>query len=191
MAALDLLSTDEALSALARGAAAVTDADAIPLAAIITAASIRLDQLIGASVIRTVTAEVHTARRPSILLRSWPVVSIDTVTEDDVELAATDTKLESEWGVLRRVSGTSLSDWTTSPGGVVVTYDAGRVDSTAEVDARIKTAAQIVVRHMWEQDRTLGAALLDQSIQITTPRSYSVPKRALELVRDLIRPTYF
>jgi len=188
---LDLLSIDEGLAALPRGAAQVSDADAVPLSTIISAASARLDQRIGCSVIRAVDDERHTPRRIPVLLRHWPVVELVSVAEDDVPLVAADTYLEPQWGVLRRVRCRSVADWTCTPGGVVVSYRAGRCGATADVDPRIKAAAQIVVRHMWEQDHTLGAAMTDQGFPLSTPRSFSVPKRALDLVADLVRPSFF
>lgn len=191
MPELDLLSIDEGLAALPLGTAQVTDADAVQLSTIISAASARLEQRIGCSVFRTVDAEQHSPRRPPILLRRWPVAELVSVAEDGVTLAATDTHLEPAWGVLRRVRYRGVADWTCTPGGVVVSYRAGRCGSTADVDPRIKAAAQIVVRHMWEQDHTLGAAMTDQGFPLSTPRSFSVPKRALDLVADLVRPSFF
>lgn len=183
MADLDLLTFDEAAAALSRGAARLDDDVAVDLAAVITAASVRLDHVIGAGVIRTIT-EARTARSTRVLLSSWPIVSITSVTNDGA--AVTDYRTTAKFGTLHRECG-----WSCHPDAVEVTFTAGRAESTVDVESRIKVACQIVVRHMWEQDRTLGAAMVDQGIAITTPRSFSIPKRALDLVRDLTRPTIF
>ncbi len=150
---LDLLTLAEAKQVLDISPGDVVD-DA-QVAEYVTSASRLLDQWVGPTVRRTVTAEPYddACGRGSIVLAQRPVTSITSITEDGTALTADDylsgrytpdpTLLD---GILRRRIGDRDGLWS---GPVEVTYVAGRYAATAGVDARFKRACAIVLQNLW------------------------------------------
>jgi hypothetical protein len=128
------------------------------LAQVVSAASQWLDEVVGPVVRRTITNEAHQSPSGTVWLRHRPVSSISTVTEWSAGGA---TVLTSETastagtyladlsaGTLRRRSGWGDVWWNAT--SVVVTYTAGRFADTADVDARFKEAAVVMLQHLWQ-----------------------------------------
>lgn len=127
------------------------------LAQFITAVSRRIDDLCGPVVARTVTEELHDGGSSLLFLRNFPVLSVTSVTE---YASGTPTVLTAESvsvsggyalrdGVLARRSGWSSMSWGSQ---VVVTYEAGRYENTAAVDAKFKLAAGSILRRLWARE---------------------------------------
>lgn len=168
---LDVLTLDEGRAAL-NVATADTTKDA-QLATYITAVSRRLDELCGAIVVRTVTAEEYPGGDVAITLRQAPASSatattITTLTEyaggTGTVLTAeslTVTASDSYYFSARTGVVTRRTNWRDSRFGsqrVVVTYVAGRYADTAHVDQKFKQAAAIMLSHLWTREKGVGGS---------------------------------
>lgn len=155
---LDLLTYEEAVDALN-----LSQSRAAPntLEVWVTAVSRRIDALCGPVVVREVADEVHDFPGAFLIPRTQPVSAVSEVTEYNgtapTALAAEDfptTTSSYDYtldtnGVLYRRSGGAAS-WFASR--VVITYDAGRYEDTASVDARFKLCASAILRRLWARE---------------------------------------
>lgn len=164
MATLDLLSIEEARSAI-NLAAGVTTHDT-ELAEMVTGISAQVDELCGPVVARAVT-ETHDGGRPSITLDTVPISSITSVTEYDT--AGTSTALTAETVSTKPASGYLLetgalyakvhrrssgadSVFLAGRQNVVIVTSAGRYATTAAVGGGFKSAAKSILRAVWQQE---------------------------------------
>lgn len=121
----------------------------------------------------------------TILIRKPPILTLTTIepwltagTTYDVS----DVTFEAETGIVERLDGKPFTG-----GPFRVAYSAGRDD----VPPNIRLAALIIIAHMWETQRTrplrmpIGAGT--DKLPVPVGLSYSVPRRALELMRPHIR----
>jgi len=113
--------------------------------AFINAATAAIEQRVGPMTRRTVT-ETHDGGG-KVLLRTYPVISLTTVTDNGITL--TSGQYRERDGVVTKKSGTSATNFTTGLDGVSVTYQAGRTS----VPADLRQAVLEQVRHMWETQR--------------------------------------
>ena len=187
----DLLSLAEGKLAIGTSIAA-TDYDT-SVASWITATSRLIDANCGPMVQRTVTNELHDGGNRTFRLSKAPCSSITTLTEYQGTTAVTCTAetpgvfpansylFDAASGyVLRRTSG---SDGTWAPGrsNIVVTYVAGRFTSTSTVDARVKQAAAMCLRHLWAIQYGSGNSMFGE-IDMPTPIGFAIPNRVRELL---------
>jgi hypothetical protein len=196
----DLLSLAEAKSALGLPAAN-PDLDTT-VASYVTAVSRVLDENCGPLVQRTVTNETHSGngtyaidlkKRPAATLTSCTEYQGTTAITLTIETAGTAPAngviLDGDNGLLyRRSSG---ADWTWYPGrnNITVTYTAGRYANTAAVDARVKRAAGMLLRHLWAIDKGSGNMMFGE-VEIPIPMGYAIPNRVRETLADLwLTPT--
>lgn len=190
----DLLSLAEAKSALGLPAAN-PDLDTT-VASYVTAVSRVLDENCGPLVQRTISAELYSGeRRPAIRLRNMPAASITSCTEYQgttavvltVETIGTDPAeaciLDSSTGLLYRRSGGLDADWYPGRNNITVTYTAGRYANTAAVDARVKRAAGMLLRHLWAIDKGSGNMMFGE-VEIPIPMGYAIPNRVREMLSD-------
>lgn len=156
MDTLDILTLDEAMTAISMTGSGANHQGAIELA--ITGISRALDDLCGPVVVRTITDEIHYPNGTLIFLDHQPVSSVTTVTE---YLSGTGTVLTAEDfdtsggyllrdGVLARRSGFYTTNWYGN--AVKVTYVAGRYATTAAVDEKWKNAAAMILRRWWARE---------------------------------------
>lgn len=201
MAATDLLSEAEGLEVVAG-----PGVDTSILAATIEAVSGRIDVLAGPVVQRDVTDERHvdTAGCPSLELRSWPVVDIDSCAEYDSGGSSTtlleetvDTKpgdafrldpirTEADLGLfgpmLRRRSSGRVATFADE---VLVSYTAGRFANTAAVEERYKEAARITLASLWRRI-AMGVGKVDEyDVPIYPFPGFAVPNAARGLLSDV------
>jgi hypothetical protein len=166
----DLLSLAEAKGALGLPAAN-PDLDTT-VASYVTAVSRVLDQNCGPLVQRTVTNETHSGNNSNAIdLKQRPAPANGVI-------------LDGDNGFLyRRSSG---ADWTWYPGrnNITVTYTAGRYANTAAVDARVKRAAGMLLRHLWAIDKGSGNMMFGE-VEIPIPMGYAIPNRVRETLADL------
>lgn len=164
----------------------------------VSAASQRLDQLAGAAVIRTVTAEVHDVSGSgvtSILLNYRPVVAATSVVEYNQTTArtltletnsaktASDYLLDLAEGRLRRRTSGYDSPFPAGRGNIVITYTAGRFANTAAVGERFKLAASIYLSHLWKREQGAGTVTfggLEPDVNLIP--TFGIPN----VVRDLL-----
>lgn len=164
---LDVLTLDEGKAAVLNNAGTSNDT---ALKGYITGVSRFLDQLCGPIVQRTITNEAYSrdSRRGPLLLKSWPVVSITSVTQ---WAGATSTVLTAETpgsipdaGYLADLSTGQIFPrsaghdalWPVGRSNIVVTYVAGRYADTASVDQRFKMAAGIILANFWRSEHGLA-----------------------------------
>jgi uncharacterized phiE125 gp8 family phage protein len=115
------------------------------LIAFMDAATAAIEQRVGPMTRRTVT-ETHDGGG-KVLLRTYPVISLTTVTDNGITL--TSGQYRERDGVVTKKSGTSATNFTTGLDGVSITYQAGRTS----VPADLRQAVLEQVRHMWETQR--------------------------------------
>lgn len=146
------------------------------LAAFIEAVTPVVEHITGPVVARAVV-EKHDGGCDAIVLRQPPVVSVTSVTEDGVTVAASDYTL-SDGGVLYRLAGVWQSY---RRGGVQVTYQAGR----SAVPASIALAAKELVRINWRPQQGGNYSPFDggASDEVGQVRlGFFVPNRVAEML---------
>jgi hypothetical protein len=164
MATLDILTEIEASQA----ASGVDSAVLTDLTRMVTAVSVRIDELVGPVVNRAVT-EYHDGGgviRP----RQTPVSSVTTLKHWDGSTMNTYTA--DTWGVAGNTNGYFLEKSGSYPHDVIIyrrssgcsvdfplghrslelVYVAGRAATTAAVDARYKECAAEVLRRLWDRE---------------------------------------
>lgn len=167
MADIDIITLDEAKAALNMDLDDDTFDD--ELAMFVTAVSERIDDLCGPVVKRAVTDEVHIGGGAIIWPHQPPVDTIESIIEY-ASGAATTLSAESltvagdyvfdnagtHNALLRRRS--SWSNRSFGGGQVVVSYTAGRFDTTDDVSAKFKQAAAKTLAWLWKGDQGVGSA---------------------------------
>lgn len=159
------------------------------LAGFISAATAVVDKHVGPVVIRSVS-DTFDGGRSRVQLTQPPVSSVTSVTDNGTVLATSDYKIDGPAGVLSRVSGQGLWSFDAGVRSLVVAYQAGRVANTAAVAAsygHFRLATLIIIQHMWETQRPAAQGAFSQGTDDYDPRySYSIPRRALELLGEPI-----
>lgn len=166
------------------------------LALLISAVSQRLDELCGPVIIRTVT-DTLSGYRPLLLLTAAPVVSITSVTE---YAGTTPTVLTSQTNVAQTANdylllGESLErtsygyrvPWAWGASNIVVVYQAGRFATTADVSAKFRKAARLLVRHWWAHEARPGTQTFPDDADIMA--RYAVPNAVVQLLGNDIVDT--
>jgi hypothetical protein len=193
----DLLSLTEAKQALGLPTAN-PDLDTT-VASYVTAVSRLLDDRCGPLVQRTVTNETHSGNGETIIqLAQRPAASITSCTEYQgttavpltVETIGTAPSngciVDSTNGLLYRRSGGVDARWYPGRNNITVTYTAGRYASTSVVDARVKRATGMLLRHLWAIDKGSGNMMFGE-IEMPIPMGYAIPNRVREMLSDLWR----
>lgn len=185
---------------LAEGQAAINDSTpTTELASYITSVSRRIDDLCGPVVKRLVT-EQHDGGGSEVWLRKWPVLSVATASQTDYTTAtilalesnsaktANDYLLEGSKGILRRRSSGSDAAFPTGRQNVVITYYAGRYDTTATVDEKFKRAAALFLRHVWVPSQGGGSRTFPEGEEgLRTFPGFGVPNVVLDLLEREIQ----
>jgi hypothetical protein len=125
-----------------------TDVDELELT--LEAATDLVESHVGPMVAREVTQVASTSPDGTIVLRSWPVSSVTTITDPDGGEVDVET-VEQYAGVL----SVPYPGVAFGAGRHTVVYEAGWV----EVPAALKLATMIVARHLWETQRPSGSGL--------------------------------
>lgn len=196
--AIDVLTAAEG-----RAAVDVGDSDAtrnLLLDRAITAVSRRLDRAFGPIVKRTVTNERHDGGNCGVWLRYYPVKAITTVTEHSGGIPAvlpveTPTNLADGYlpspydvdpslynGELVRRSGGCVRPFAS--GAVLVTYEAGRYDTTAAVDPIYKLAAEITLKNYWRTTEQSTTPVGEFEAPAQTVPALMLPKAVRDLLAD-------
>lgn len=199
---LDVLTFDEAKEAVGKGAGDSTEATV--LARYVTAVSRLLDDRIGPTVRRTITGEEHhrIAGMSTVVLRHRPVTAVTSITEyqDTTGTALTVMSLTSQpnegyrlvpydptpglySGIVERTSGDRCTYFR---GPVSVTYTAGRVQSTTQVDARIKHAAVICLENLWRDRQQSAGQFGEFDVPVVSFPTFAMPKAAADLLIEEI-----
>ena len=201
MAATDLLSLDDAKSAVRVGASHTLHADR--LEAYVSAVSNAIDELVGPVVQRTITGERHEGGTSEIRLRRSPVSSITTVKvwQRGTSTTLTAESLSAAGGYLAEPDEDDptllcgelyrRSDWWSIPwecGTVEVTYVAGRYANTAAVaGTRFHTAAVLALQNLWQGMADSVAVVNEYEGPTTAFPSVVLPKASRDLLWDQIQ----
>jgi hypothetical protein len=150
-------------------------------------------------VARTITNEIHSGGYSMLTLRNAPASTITSCTEYQGTTAVTVTVetigtapsegclLDSTTGMLVRRSGGDDAVWYPGRNNIKVTYTAGRYATTATVDARVKQAAGMLLRHLWAIDKGSGNLMFGE-INVPIPMGFAIPNRVRELLNDFWLP---
>mgnify|MGYP001606920896 CR=1 FL=1 len=133
-----------------------TTSDAELSEVFIPAVTEAVEEKAGKVINRSVT-EVFDGGRAVLLLTSIPVVSITSVSEAGIALAAGACVVDQNSGVLTRVSGVSPMPFLPGVQSVSVTYVAGQAADVTAVAGNVRLAALIILQHMWETQRPAAA----------------------------------
>lgn len=206
MATLDLLTLEEAKDAVNFEQTEIMHD--LELGAFVTAVSLRLDDLCGPIVQRTITNELHDGGCPTIRPRRTPVASVTTITDYEqltgYALTAESNLAQPDYSYLldsisthnvvirRRTSG---SDGRFSYGrrNIAITYVAGRAATTATVDAKFKIGAALCLQHLWRPSAA-GWAQTSSFDDAVNPAGASnvpgwmIPRAVLELLSYELEP---
>lgn len=122
----------------------------------VTAVSLRIDEACGPVVQRTVEAELHEGGATAIQLARYPVLSVNEVNQvaldgTETEITAAGYRLFKAGGVLTRLSGGYPISWLLDA-SISVTYEAGRFEDTAAVEADWKLGCAEIVGEVWKQN---------------------------------------
>ena len=191
MAATDLLSLDDAKSAVRVSASHTLHADR--LEAYVSAVSNAIDELVGPVVQRTITGERHEGGTSEIRLRRTPVSSITTVKvwQRGTSTTLTAETLSAAGGYLAEPDEDDptllcgelyrRSDWWSIPwecGTVEVTYVAGRYADTAAV---------LALQNLWQGMADSVAVVNEYEGPTTAFPSVVLPKASRDLLWDQIQ----
>jgi len=200
--ALDVISVAEAR--VAAGYSAGDQSKDVRLQWLITAVSLKLDELVGPIIQRTVT-ERHNGGFAQILLRRRPVTSISsiveyrsgtatTLTAETVsaqgdylaELADDDSGLLS--GMVYRRSGFADTYWPAGRQNVVVTMLAGRfADIPAAAGSRFAQAARLAVKANWAGELNAVQNLGEYDVPMASFPTVTIPKAAVDMLADQVQ----
>lgn len=198
---LDVLTFGEGKAALNLAGSSQYDAE---LPAWITAVSRLLDSKVGPVVVRTVTDEVHSGGLvTSIRTRLYPVKEYTAVVEYsdttatvltvETNVAKPDSAYLAERydldpslysGVIRRRTAGAELRFAGGSSNIVITYEAGRFDSTANVDERFKAAAKLTLQNLWNSQRPNLANVGEFEIPQSNWPRFSVPNAVREMLAD-------
>lgn len=130
----------------------------------------------------TETCDGGTSGAAALALEHPPVIAITSVVESGTTLTSADYVLHAPSGTLKRVLGDAPYRWDPGVGNITVSYVAGR----AIIPANVSLAAKIIIKHMWETQRSTAGSRpqLTESDVIDATSSYAIPYRALELLGD-------
>lgn len=126
---------------------------------------------------KTFADEMLLSGASSFVLAHTPVLSVTAVATVDgvTSWDVSNLHVSAETGGVTVLAGPALS------GLVRVTYDAGY--ATADVPARYKRGAIVILQHVWETQRGVGGArpgILGPEETYDPRYSFSIPRKALE-----------
>lgn len=200
--ALDVITVGEAR--VAAGYSAGDQSKDVRLQWLVTAVSLKLDELVGPVIQRTVT-ERHHGGFGQILLRRRPVTSISSIVEYRsgtattltaetisaqgdylAELADDDSGLLS--GMVYRRSGFTDTYWPAGRQNIVVTCLAGRfADITAAAGSRFAQAARLSVKANWAGELNGVQNVGEYDVPMASFPTVTIPKAAVDLLADQVQ----
>jgi hypothetical protein len=140
----------------------------------IEAATDAIELYLRETVVRRTVVERHRLADPvtSLVLATYPIVSVTSIVAADASQAWTATTLDVDTGVVSTASPAFHGD-------LIVTCVAGR----SEIPANYSRAAEIVVRNLWESQRSIGAGPKTPEEAMDVDRyGVVIPPRARELL---------
>lgn len=197
MAAVDLLTYSEA-QRVVREVQASTTTNGVLLVAAITGVSLALEKKCGPIVQRSAT-EWHDGGDASIWLDQWPLTAVTSVVEYDAATSLTlaaDTNGTVPTAAYRldRYSQPSApyngriyrrpDTFPAGDGNVVVSFTAGRFETTGAVTEDFKAAARMTLENWWSQYRNGVRTQGEYEMPVSSFPRYDVPRAAVNLLGD-------
>jgi hypothetical protein len=198
----DVLTLVEAKASLKKHTSAL---DETTLASWVTAASRRLDTLVGPIVRRSVSEELSGEAETTLYLRYFPNTAISSVIEysgaigselvEETRGALVDGYLAEPYSfdptflgneLHRRIGGVDAS-WASGRRNVVVTYIAGRYADTASVDPLFKRSCGLMLINAWRSLENTTVEQGDYDIPISSFPTFAVPRAVRELLKDQLQ----
>jgi len=136
-----------------------------------------LEEIAG-RVLATTVVETHNGGKGAVLLDERPTAITSVVVDGTTLVAGTDYVANLASGMVYAGSSDSPSRFDFGRQNVVVTYTAG----ASTVDPNVVAAARVIVAHMYsvgQQGRRRS-----QTEEVVLGSGYSVPRRAVELLRN-------
>jgi len=128
------------------------------LAMLISAISEAIEKELGRSLIEATYTGIEITGNGSVFLYlpNWPVTTLTSLTEDDVELYEgkdEDFRLYTAKGILEKLTGC----WSTTPKGIVVTYKAGyTISGTPTMPKDLQLMCYHKIARAWKEARSQG-----------------------------------
>lgn len=162
----------------------------------ITSVSRLLDEACGPIVKRTVSDEAHDGGRDAVALNFWPISDVTTAVEYQGTVPVTLTEemvttapsagflADYSTGELTRRAGKSDAWFAPGRRNVVVTYEAGRYETSSAVDARFKRAAMIALRNLVSKEMGMGTVTFGPDGQPIIGATFALPNAALGFIQN-------
>jgi hypothetical protein len=154
-----IIGLDEASNHLRAAGIITSDADREQLRWLCLVASDAVERDLGIVIAKRIVVDTFDGGGESLRLRSFPVISVTSVTEAGVTLVLnTGYTVNYFQGVVRR--GTSLSSWPFATGSqnIVITYVAGYANPPRSV----RKAAANLVQGMWQTSQQQSHPLINE-----------------------------
>jgi hypothetical protein len=155
------ISVDEASAHLRAAGVITSSADREQLRWLCMVASDAVERDLSRTISRRTVTETYDGGRWSLLLRSTPIISITTVTENGVSLAVGDWTVNSSTGQLYRGGTLSTQWWAWGRQNIAVTYVAGYTDPPRIV----RKVALNGVQRSWQESQVASHPLLDEAVE--------------------------
>jgi hypothetical protein len=110
-----------------------------------------------------------------------PAISVTSVTESGIAVAASGYTLDGDRGWLYRGDPTSCERWAWGTANVAVTYVAGQADGI--IPAPIRDGVMKLTQHLWDSRRGGSGLPRQAGVDFTYPTGFAVPNAVLELWR--------
>lgn len=180
-----LVGIDEAVTHLRGTNLISTVADLEQLRWLILAASDAMERDLGRQIARRTVTRTYDGGKCALLLLDTPVISITTVTENSVAVAAAGYTLDTTAGILYRGATTAPIDWIWGRQNITVTSVVGM----AEVPAVLRKIAVNAIARMWQHSQQMPHPALDPDTAVALAVGTLTP---LELgAYNSFRPTGF
>ena len=134
---------------------------------------------------RRSVVESYSVSGPFFSLNTQPVISVTSVVEDGVTLAATDYVLDARIGLLYRGTSTSPLYWRAGTDNITVTYVAGEPTPNPTAQLLVKE----LTRHLWRTQRGASPMAMGGSDEFVPGSSNIMTYRVQELAGLLTTPT--
>lgn len=153
-----IIGIDEASNHLRAVGLITSTADREQLRWLCLVASSAVEADLGRVVARRTVVETYDGGKPSVQLRSTPLISITSVVEAGTTLAVGTYTADTAAGILRKGASTSIQNFSYGSQNIVVTYVAGYVNPPRE----IRKAALNLVQAMWQTSQQASHPFINE-----------------------------
>lgn len=166
-----LVGPTEAMAHLRASGVITSTADLAQLRWLCQAITEAVEGDLGRVLVRRSVTETHDGRTGPLILNSTPVISITSVVEDGVTLAAGDYVLKTSAGLLYRGTSTAPTSWSCGIQNVTVTMVCGYLTPPAVA----RKVAMNGIERMWQASQQAPHPALDVNLAITVAAGTLTP----------------